>query len=63
MTETYACQICEKDFPKTWTDDEAEKEFMENFGRKPTEKERTEVMCDDCYEKVVQVMVESQGMD
>lgn len=57
------CQICEGEFPKTWTDAEAEAQFVRRMGRKPTEKERTQILCDGCYEKVIAVIVESQGVN
>jgi hypothetical protein len=46
----YQCVICKGIFEKCWSDEEAMKEYNENF---PNEsKEKIKVVCDDCWQIV-----------
>ena len=46
----YKCAMCNNVYNKGWTDEDAEKEFKENFGDSTGE---TDVVCDDCYKKIM----------
>ena len=49
----YTCSLCKETFEKGWTDSEAIAEYVATF----TEEERedvTEVVCDDCYKKIME---------
>jgi len=47
----YKCERCEDIFTKTWSDEEAEKEFQENFGHLPKELQQRAIICEDCYQE------------
>lgn len=50
--EEYVCAACHETFEKAWTDEEALAEYLAAF----TEEERKdvrEVVCDECYAKVM----------
>lgn len=49
MTDKYKCAVCEEEFDKGWTGEEAEAELAENFG---VPKEECDMVCDDCYKKM-----------
>ncbi len=51
--EEYECSLCKETFEKGWTDAEALAEYEVTF----TEEERQdvrEVVCDDCYKKIME---------
>lgn len=47
----YKCECCQGEFLTDRPEDEALKEFEENFPNVPLEK--TGVVCDDCYNEVM----------
>jgi hypothetical protein len=50
--ETYVCGLCKEEFFEGWSDEEAEAEFDEVFG-KEARGEKCVILCDDCYKKVM----------
>ena len=48
----YKCAMCEGVFTKGWTDEEAEKEAVENFGTMMAHDDDQAIVCDDCYQKI-----------
>jgi hypothetical protein len=54
MTDNeYQCAHCGNVYEKGWTDEEAEKEAAENFGKPTNEwRDNVAVICDDCYQKM-----------
>lgn len=51
MGETYVCEMCGEVYESDWTQEEAEKEFEDNFPYHLDEPKS--VVCDDCYEILV----------
>lgn len=50
MSEKYTCTMCQQEFLKGWSDEEAKAELGENFpGFEPDE---CDVVCDDCYKSL-----------
>lgn len=49
----YECAVCHGVFEKGWSDEEAEREFIATFGRKPQVGELDGIVCDDCHQKVM----------
>ncbi len=50
--EDYTCEICDKDFTSTWSDEEADKEAEELFGcSKEDWKGGFMIVCDSCFKK------------
>jgi DNA-directed RNA polymerase subunit RPC12/RpoP len=47
----YVCAMCGGRFETTWSDEEALAEMRENFSDIPVSE--TEIVCDDCYLKVM----------
>jgi hypothetical protein len=47
---TYKCASCQGVFEKGWSDEEAAKEYENEFGQSINDEE-TELICDDCYDK------------
>lgn len=45
----YQCAKCKNIYIKKWTDEEARKEYKENFPNDPNVEYPVEVICDDCY--------------
>lgn len=52
MGAEYKCAMCGGVFEKGWTDEEASKEYMENFGPAISTMDDYDIVCDDCYNKV-----------
>lgn len=50
MDNTYICAMCGEEFEKGWTDEEAEAEAKEFYGKIP-ESEKA-IVCDDCFNKI-----------
>lgn len=48
MTDTFTCWKCRKEFPKAWSDNEAEAEYANLWGKHLGE--AREILCDD-YDK------------
>jgi len=48
---TFKCCVCGGTFEKAWSDEEAIAEMKQEFD-KPVEE--CDVVCDDCYEKLMQ---------
>jgi hypothetical protein len=48
MVRVFTCDNCEETFVSQWTDEEANQEYVQNFGADMGE-ERA-VMCDKCHE-------------
>ena len=51
MSNTYVCSACKCKFEKDWSDDEALKEKDKNF--KNIAIEDCDIVCDDCYKKIM----------
>ncbi len=49
----YQCTMCDGIFEKKWTDEEAEKECVENFGTMMAHDDDRAIVCDDCYQKII----------
>lgn len=49
--DQYTCDKCSGVFDKGWSDEEAEKERIENFGHLNPEDMAT--VCDPCYRKIM----------
>lgn len=47
MSNTFKCDRCCGVFQKGWSDEERDKEMMDNWGDLP--KEDRASLCDDCY--------------
>lgn len=47
----YECYICHQVFEKGWSDEEANEEYKKEFSG--WENEPKEVICDDCYKKIM----------
>lgn len=45
----YKCSMCKNIYENLWTDEEAEKECIENYGEEMAHGEDREIVCDDCY--------------
>jgi len=52
MGETCTCARCGKDFVSEWSDEDALAEAQANFS--PEELADTAVVCDDCYELLIE---------
>lgn len=50
--DTFKCNVCKNIFIQEWTIEEAEKEYREKFGDIPKDEE---LVCDDCYKKIIVV--------
>lgn len=48
----YQCAICKGIYTKGWSDEEAEKECVENFGTAMAHDDDRMIVCDDCYQKI-----------
>lgn len=59
MTDTYVCDNCGGEFSTVWSDEEALREFDQNFPSHSRGEELVRV-CDDCY-KVL--MAQFQAMN
>lgn len=57
--ETYKCAACHKEYefcdPADWSDDDAKKEYAENFSADTSHD--TAVVCDDCYKQIRRTLV------
>lgn len=51
MSDTFTCAICDGTFLKGWSEEEAEAEFVQNFGISKDDVP-TDLVCDDCYHKM-----------
>lgn len=49
ISNVYTCTICKGVYNKGWSDEEAEKELEQKFGKRNIED--CDVVCDDCYNK------------
>lgn len=47
----YKCDMCKRIFTSGWSDEEAIKECVELWGKKPSEMDCA-IMCDDCFNKI-----------
>lgn len=52
MSNTYTCSACRNEYEKGWTDAEATEEVKTNFGE-GFSKENCDVVCEDCYRKIM----------
>lgn len=52
--ETYTCAVCHQEFPKGWSDEEARQEYGQAFPRQEASGEAVEMVCDDCYHRVME---------
>ena len=48
----FQCALCKNFYEKGRTDQEAEKECVENFGEQLAHSDDQAVVCDDCYQKI-----------
>lgn len=48
----FQCAMCGNIYINSWTDEEAEKECIENFGEEMAVKDNCAMICDDCYQKI-----------
>lgn len=48
----YRCAMCGEIFEEAWTMEEANEEYLKNFGKEPSEKDSS-IVCDDCYNKIM----------
>ena len=53
-TPAYTCAYCGETYTKVCTDDEAIKEFKENFPEHVVEK--LAIVCDDCYKSILSLV-------
>lgn len=51
-SNTFKCSVCEETFKKGRTEEEAIKEMQETF-TVAIEKEDCDIVCDDCYHKIM----------
>lgn len=49
VEDTFTCANCHQTFTKGWSDEEAQKEYIDSSHYLVDES--TDVICDDCYEK------------
>jgi len=56
----FTCAICLETFDKGWSDDEAAKEYDEVF---PDAQGDIDVVCDDCYKKMITTMPPQKGVN
>jgi len=52
MANEYTCAMCGNTYSKGWTDEEANNEYMENFGPVIATHDEGVMVCDDCYNKI-----------
>lgn len=52
---TYICAVCEKEYRKGWSDDEAVKEMVDIFGEQFLESDEIEAVCDPCFKKLYKI--------
>lgn len=52
MTDEYTCAVCGETYKKGWSDEDAFEEYQETFPDVP-ENEPMEVVCDDCYQRMM----------
>ncbi len=45
----FKCGICGETYEKGWSDEEAEKECVENFGEEMAHGDDRVIICDACY--------------
>ena len=48
----FICCMCHKVYEKAWTDEEAKKEAINNFGIELATQDYQCIVCDDCYTKI-----------
>lgn len=58
MTRDYICALCELPFTTTWSDDEAQKEFAQNFPEQAADDQ--EIVCEDCYKLILRLRTQGQ---
>lgn len=51
----YTCEICNNTYKYVtdWTDEEAKKEYKENFPEESKAKEEKGIVCDSCYNEYI----------
>jgi DNA-directed RNA polymerase subunit RPC12/RpoP len=52
----YKCACCGGIFQHGWTEEEAKEEYKKNFGKEVTTMQDKEIVCDDCYKKLMNEM-------
>ena len=52
MNNTYECHECHVVFEKGWSDEEAARESIANWGAIPNDE--IEILCDDCYKEFME---------
>ena len=53
MGKTYTCWMCKGTFESTWSEEEAQAEMRETFGKDMTT-DKCHQVCEDCYDKLMQ---------
>lgn len=48
----YTCAACRQEFESTWSEDEANAEYLREFPFSAASDEPREVVCDDCYQQM-----------
>ena len=48
---TFKCTMCHETYPKGWSDEEAMKEYEENYGKHMGEE--MDVVCDACHAAIM----------
>lgn len=48
---SYKCAMCQGEFEKGWTDEEAQAEMKQTFGASMSAR-NCDLVCDDCYQKI-----------
>lgn len=56
----FTCASCHQTFDKDWSDEEAAAEYGEVF---PDAVGAVDVVCDDCYNKMITVMPPQRGVN
>jgi hypothetical protein len=52
IPDHYTCAACGNTYNKTWTDEEAHAEALENFGVEP-DPEGMSIVCDVCFNRLM----------
>lgn len=56
----YQCSVCKGIFEKGWTDEEAKSEYSENFPKSEEAGDEMDVVCDDCYNRMIDIFPPSE---
>lgn len=59
-TDSYTCANCHSTYKKAWSDEEADKEFEQNF---PGSNDEKAIVCDDCYQMMIEARPPVKGIN